>query len=605
MGKGTDKLYITHSEWSSSDAYSASVGSNAGARAARRGATFKKLPFNFCAASLQPFKNPVCTPDGTIFDVEVISAWLEKHQTNPVNGEPLAAKDLIKLNFARNADVDDPSRNRNGVPTDGKGDLIDPVTFKVFTDNTHIVAVRHGSYANVFAWETVERMNIKAKMWRDLVDDVEFGRKDIITLQDPQNAASRDLSQFKYLQDGEDAILTKEQEAERKAGNINIEALGSVGEKVLRAKEAVERARQQRQLTGDVNRTLSKQQSSSKLSSSAGPRQSLIQEKKLAHNAAVYTTGAAAASFTSTGLTPSTSGERAILTDEEWMLKPKRVKNKGYARIETNLGDINIELQTETAPKAVWNFVRLSQKGYYKGVVFHRNIKNFMIQGGDPTGTGRGGTSIWGKNFEDEFEGPLVHDARGVMSMANKGKNTNSSQFFILYRPAKHLDRKHTIFAKVIGAESMQVLDRMEQTPVEDGSNRPLEDIVIKDVVVFVDPFEEFLKDKGKKEREEKQKEEIKRQGGTEDDRTTWTGKRIRREDGSLIGKGDRDGGGGTVGKYLDLKAVKGESDTAAKTGRISREEAEEVIPEAWEEEQPVKKKIKTGGGGFGNFDGW
>ncbi|KAM7220769.1 putative cyclophilin type peptidyl-prolyl cis-trans isomerase [Rhypophila decipiens] len=602
MGKGTDKLYITHSEWSSSDAYSASVGSNAGSRAARRGASFKKLPFNFCAASLQPFKNPVCTPEGTIFDVEVISTWLDKHATNPVNGEPLAAKDLIKLNFARNADIDDADRNR---VTDGKGDLIDPVTFKVFTDNTHIVAIRHGNYANVFAWETVERMNIKAKMWRDLVDDVEFGRKDIITLQDPQNAASRDLSQFKYLQDGEEAILTKEQEAERNAGNVNIEALGRVGEKVLRAKEAVERARQQRQLTGDVNRTLSKQQSSSSSSSSKPtPRAPGIQEKKIAHNAAVYTTGAAAASFTSTGLTPSTSGERAILTDEEWMLKPKRVKNKGYARIETNLGDLNIELSPEFAPKAVWNFVRLAQKGYYKGVAFHRSIKNFMIQGGDPTGTGRGGSSIWGRNFEDEFEGPLVHDARGVISMANKGKNTNSSQFFILYRAAKHLDKKHSIFAKVIGNESFAVLDKMENMPVEEGgSNRPVEDIVIKDVVVFVDPFEEFLKDKGNKEKEKKEREEITRMGGTEDDRTTWTGKRLRREDGSLIRDGDRGGGGGGggVGKYLNLNSGKDGN------GRIEKDDKALAVNETWEEdpgiEEPVRKKVRTGG--FGNFDNW
>lgn len=121
MGKGTDKLYITHSEWASADSFSASHGVGAGARAQRpSGPNFKRLPFNFCAASLQPFKNPVCTPQGTIFDVEVIGAWLEKNKTNPVNGEPLEAKELIKLNFARNADTEaDP----NAGPTDGKGDM--------------------------------------------------------------------------------------------------------------------------------------------------------------------------------------------------------------------------------------------------------------------------------------------------------------------------------------------------------------------------------------------------------------------------------------------------------------------------------------------------
>ncbi|KAI0480526.1 hypothetical protein GGR56DRAFT_664129 [Xylariaceae sp. FL0804] len=576
MGKGTDKLYITHSEWSSSDAFSASSGS----RSHTGGATFRRLPFNFCAASLQPFRNPVCTPDGTIFDVEVISKWLENHKTNPVNGEPLAARDLIKLNFARNADVD--GKGANGQTSDGQGDLIDPVTFKVFTDNTHIIAIRHGTYANVFAYDTVERMNIKAKMWRDLLDDKEFSRSDMITLQDPQNAASRDLSQFAHLKDGGEALLTQHQEAERREGNVNINALGRVGDKVLRAKEAVEKARREREAGGDVNRS---SKALVKGSAGNGARPSMIQEKKAAYNAAAYTTGKAAASFTSTGLTPETSGERALLTEEEYMLKPKRVKIKGYARIETNFGDLNIELHTDFAPRAVWNFTRLAQKGYYDGVSFHRNIKNFMIQGGDPSGTGRGGQSIWGKNFQDEFEGPLTHDSRGVLSMANKGKNTNSSQFFVTYRPVPHLDRKHTIFGKVVGG--MNVLAKMEAVDT-DGSDRPLNKIFIKGVVVYLDPFAEFQKQKAERDQAAEAQAEIARTGGTEDDRMTWTGKRVR-ADGTVDRKSAAAAG---VGKYL----------TAAKLQQPNNgDEVLEDDVDAWEE--PFRKKSKMGG--FGNFDGW
>lgn len=575
MGKGTDKLYITHSEWSSSDAYSASVGAGAGSRAQRAGANFRRLPFNFCAASLQPFKNPVCTPEGTIFDVEVIGSWLDKNDTNPVNGQPLNPKDLIKLNFARNADAEVDS---NAGPTDGKGDMIDPVTFKVFTDNTHIVAVRHGTYANVFAWETVEQMNIKQKNWHDLVDDKEFGRKDIITLQDPQNAASRNLSEFQYLKDGGDALLTPEQLEERRQAGVNVDALGRIGDKVLRAKEAVEKARREREIGGDINRSSKALQ---KTSSATTLKKPAIQERKLAHNAAAYTTGRAAASFTSTGLTPETSGERAILSDEDWMLKPKKIKFKGYARLETNIGEVVIELQTETAPKAVWNFVKLAQKGYYRGVRFHRNIKNFMIQGGDPTGTGKGGQSIWGKNFQDEFDGPLTHSERGMVSMANKGKNTNSSQFFITYKPAKHLDRKHTIFGKVV--DGLDTLDKMEAVPVDEGS-RPLREIAIKDIVVFLDPFEEFLKEKDQTEKAEAAKAELKRQGGTDDDKTTWTGKRIR-------GDGTVEQAGSGVGKYL-------------KSSRADQSEASTVADDLdVEAREPSKKKFKAGG--FGNFDHW
>jgi peptidyl-prolyl cis-trans isomerase-like 2 len=457
------------------------------------------------------------------------------------------------------------------------GEMVDPVTFKVFTDNTHIVAIRHGTEANVFAWETVERLNIKAKMWRDLVDDQNFSRADIITLQDPQNVESRDLSKFKFLKDGE-AVLGKEQEEERKKGRVNIEALGRVGEKVLKAKEAVERARREREAGGDVNRT--KIVVKNRGEQAVKP---LHQEKKVAYNAAQYTTGKAAASFTSTGLTPETSGERAVLTDEEYMLKPKRVKIKGYARIETNFGALTIELQTETAPKAVWNFVQLAKKGFYKGVTFHRNIRNFMIQGGDPTGTGKGGTSIWGKNFQDEFDGPLTHDDRGIVSMANKGKNTNSSQFFITYKPAKHLDRKHTIFGRVVG--NMDVLSKLEKVPVGAG-DRPIDDVIMEDVVVFVDPFEEFQKQKREKDEAERQKEEIIRQGGTEDDKTTWTGKRIR---GGTVVQSDEPT---VVGKYL-RSAISG--------GQVA---TTDEIAEEWPEDMPsARKKIKMGG--FGNFDSW
>ena len=456
---------------------------------------------------------------------------------------------------------------------------MDPVTYKVFTDNTHIVALK--PTGNVFAYDTVERLNIKAKMWRDLVNDDEFTRKDIITLQDPQNLESRDLSTFKYIQEGV-STLTPEQEAARNdpSRNVNKDALGNAA-KVLKAKEAVALARSRR--TSNPNHNIASLSTKATLQSTGTPRPSNINEP-VPYNAAQHTTGKAAASFTSTGLTPHTSAERALLTDEEYMLKPRRVKQKGYARISTSLGELNVELQPEFAPRAVWNFVQLSKKGYYNGIVFHRNIRNFMIQGGDPTGTGKGGQSIWGKNFQDEFEGPSTHDGRGVVSMANKGKNTNSSQFFITYRPAKHLDRKHTIFGKVVGG--LDTLTRLENAEVTENEKRPVEDILIKEISVFVDPFEEFQKKKHEMDQVEKQKEEVTRMGGTEDDKTTWTGKRIR-GDGQVFDDATEQG----VGRYLQDKLV-------------DRAGEDEIVGD-WEDatDEPVKKKNKSGG--FGNFDSW
>ncbi|MCE7989649.1 MAG: peptidylprolyl isomerase [Caldilinea sp. CFX5] len=132
---------------------------------------------------------------------------------------------------------------------------------------------------------------------------------------------------------------------------------------------------------------------------------------------------------------------------------------KNYkATIETPRGNIVIELYPQHAPKTVNNFVFLAKEGYYDGVLFHRVISDFMIQGGDPTGTGRGGP---GYKFEDETKGnPLKHET-GVLSMANAGPNTNGSQFFITHSPQPHLNGKHTVFGKVV--EGQKVVDAIRQ----------------------------------------------------------------------------------------------------------------------------------------------
>lgn len=512
--------------------------------------------------SLQPFEHPVCTANGTTFDLTNILPWIKKHGTNPVNGEILKSSELIKLNFLKNDD----------------GEYVDPVTYKVFTDNTHIVALRNTGH--VFSWDTVERLNIKAKNFKDLVSDDDFKRSDIITLQDPQNIESRDLSQFKYLKDGV-STLTPEQEAARAAG-IKGENLGSAA-KILKAKEAVAKARAEREKAAG-SKTVDTLALSKARKAHAESSKSARASKPIPYNAAQYTNGMAAASFTSTGMTPNTSGERAILSDEEYMLKPKRVKQKGYARLVTNLGDLNIELYPEFAPKAVWNFVQLSKRGYYKGVPFHRSIRNFMLQGGDPTGTGRGGQSCWGKQFADEFEGPQTHDARGVLSMANKGKDTNTSQFFITYRAAAHLNRKHTVFGRVV--DGLDNLKRLEDVETDD-KDRPTQRCEIEDIVVYVDPFAEFLKQRSAKEAEEARLEAVRREGGAEDEKTTWTGKRIRTD-----GKVEAGAGETGVGKYMNQ--------TSAIT---SYAEEDEIVGE-WDEPEPPTKKAKKGGG-FGNFDSW
>ncbi len=126
--------------------------------------------------------------------------------------------------------------------------------------------------------------------------------------------------------------------------------------------------------------------------------------------------------------------------------------------LETTHGKIELELFPDVAPLAVENFVTHIKEGYYNGIAFHRIIHNFMIQGGDPTETGRGGESIWHKEFKDEFKPNLIFDKAGILAMANHGANTNGSQFFITTAPTPWLNGGYTIFGKVANQASMKTL---------------------------------------------------------------------------------------------------------------------------------------------------
>ncbi|HEX9657961.1 MAG TPA: peptidylprolyl isomerase [Bacteroidota bacterium] len=162
--------------------------------------------------------------------------------------------------------------------------------------------------------------------------------------------------------------------------------------------------------------------------------------------------------------------------------KGSMVPQQDIAIMETSMGTIEIGLNSKETPKTVKNFMGLAEKGYYDGVVFHRVIDNFMIQGGDPTGTGRGGESFYGKKFEDEIVASLRHTGAGILSMANAGPNTNGSQFFITLAPTPWLDGKHTIFGKVVnGMDIVKAIGKVETNPTND---RPLKDVVIKKITI-------------------------------------------------------------------------------------------------------------------------
>ncbi|ESP05034.1 hypothetical protein LOTGIDRAFT_185007 [Lottia gigantea] len=155
--------------------------------------------------------------------------------------------------------------------------------------------------------------------------------------------------------------------------------------------------------------------------------------------------------------------------------------------LDTDVGEIKIELFCEQVPKSCHNFLALCASGYYDDTVIHRNIKGFMAQMGDPTGTGKGGDSIWGGKYEDEFRESLKHSCRGIVSMANNGPDTNGSQFFITFSKQPHLDMKYTVIGRVI--DGMDTLDTLEKIPVDEKTYRPLNPVMLRTVNIHANPI--------------------------------------------------------------------------------------------------------------------
>lgn len=207
--------------------------------------------------------------------------------------------------------------------------------------------------------------------------------------------------------------------------------------------------------------------------------------------------------------TEQKEGDQNVANSVYPQLSKEVADNERVVEMETSMGTIKIKLFPEYAPKAVENFVKHGEEGYYDGLIFHRVIKDFMIQGGDPNGNGTGGESIWKTAFEDEFSTNLFN-LRGALSMANSGPNTNGSQFFIVQSSkldssmkeqmekagypkemieaydenggTPWLDHRHTVFGQVI--EGMDVVDKIANTPVDE-KDKPKEDVVIKKIKVL------------------------------------------------------------------------------------------------------------------------
>ena len=459
-----DRMFITATEWKT----------EYGGHKQRTEASEKTLPFDCCALSLQPYETPMCTRDGVVFDILNIVPYIQKHKRNPVDGAPVAVRDLVRLNMAKNA----------------SGQWHCPVTYKVFNDHSKIVAV--ATTGNVFAHEAVAELNLKAKNWTDLVSGEAFKRADLITLRDPDDTelcARRNILQFKHLRE------RREEEAARHAAapaaaNIRstpateliMKRFGEQREESARAEALKRRREEEEAATADAATN----------PGVVGVLKRLKVTTEDLEEGVKLTSGAVSGSFTSTSLTTALENRTRAATAEEiraarhlWMRKHGK---KGYVQLQTTHGNLNVEVHCDIVPRASENFLGLCAKGYYDGLLFHRVIRNFMAQGGDPIGDGTGGESLWGDAFEDEFDSRLTHSERGVMAMANSGPATNRSQFYLTFKSCQHLDNKHTVFGRVVGGADVLRRIELEETDKDD---RPKRDVKMISATVFVSPVAE------------------------------------------------------------------------------------------------------------------
>lgn len=577
MGKNQhakDTLHIRPSEWAQD---------GTGAKKVQH-TPFKRLPLNCCALTQTPFESPVGTRDGHVFEATNIIPHLKRHKNvNPCSGARLTVSELIPLHFHANAE----------------GEFCCPVTHKDFGVNGHVVMI--ATSGHIYLKEAIDELNLKPKSMTCLMSGKAFKKADIVTLQEPANPGPRLVENFFYVKMGLQDQITNElkpytDEEEKKQRIRGNDAMDRIYEL---KKERLEKGETwvMRTDKSDPSDETAKLYTSNY--ENKEPQEEGTKKRKL-HGE--YTTGALAQSFTSTRVTHTRQSEMRELTKEEERQliydQVRKTHKKAYVRIMTTLGNLNLELHADVAPLAVDNFVTHCDSGYYHGTNFHRLIRNFMMQGGDPTGTGKGGKSAFpnGKAFKDEIDSRLSHTGPGIVSMANSGRNSNKSQFFITFKSCEHLDGLHTIFGRVVGGlQVLKVCNEVEtwekgsraQEEIEE--DRPKKNLTITRTEVFKDPFKEA----------EQELEEIEK---AKDDESAAKKKKQQEEDADAMWFSNQmdpmekheNRASSSVGKYLLLDEPKAKKKENGKAADVTQEELEYATV-------PERKKVKRTSFDFSN----
>ncbi len=553
----------------------------------------RPLPFDCCALTLTPYTTPVCTPDGILFENSAITPHLIKHKLDPVTGKHMNTSDLIVLNMDKD---------------ESTGQWMCPVLNKPFTNRTKVVAIRNNkNEANVYSYEAYYELNIKAKNYLDLVSGHKFNKEtDVIILQDIENEEHcqlRDIQNFSHIREMRRENVRQQQCNQQSGNNVQYRVTAArIMEKLEKEKRKRERAAE------DRAKKLMKSTLESNDEDNSDEEKIMISIYTDELSSSIHqTSGKASGSLTSTTMDITRENSARLATQDEIIDSQceqlRNLKKKGMIRMFTNKGAMDIELHCDIVPRTTMNFILLARKGEYDGSQFHRSIPNFMIQGGKKPGTKKGsgsnGSSIWEKQFPDEFDDRLTHTGSGIVSMANSGPGTNGRQFFITYKSCAHLNRKHTVFGKVVGG--IEVLRRLEQVPTEDETNRPLETLIIESIDIIENPVEEALEVERVRIQQRKNEKKLSKEARVSSTSLSGNIKELEALLPSSISQSIKEDGSTdnvpAIGRYL--KEGKGEST---------------------KETTQVQKPLKDGGVGttvgsrlppppqkttFGNFSGW
>lgn len=316
---------------------------------------------------------------------------------------------------------------------------------------------------------TYQELNVKTKNYEDLISGVKFNKKkDVIILNDPQDEEHnrlRDINNFHHI---------------RHAREMKQTSTDNSVQHSVTATRIMEKLKQQKKNT-----------TTSETSGTNEPPNKKLKIFSDAVTGVQMTSGKVSGSLTSTVMNITNDDDDAKEATQEEILQAqfqvmRKGKKKGYVTLHTNLGDIGLELHCDIAPRTCTNFLGLAEAGKYNNTKFHRLIPGFMIQGGKSK-TGED-ASLWGEAFVNECDDRLTHTGEGILAMANAGADTNKQQFYLTFASCNHLDRKHSVFGRVV--QGIDVLKAMEKIPT-DKKDRPVEEITITSVEVLSNPARE------------------------------------------------------------------------------------------------------------------